>query len=271
MRIEDNILLSQNDDEPMFEAHIKAQQTFKYFWREISWEHRRIVPGLDLAIVKIIFTDEDVKEGDPSVEHMWIGDIEFDGQFIKGFLMNSPNWLRNISEGDHVKAKVSQVSDWMFACQGKAYGGYTINLLRSRMSSVELKEHDEAWGMDFGEPDIIDLVYTQGTKKRRLINLFRQTIEVDPDEVARALVEHPMSINMGDKMAQALKNMSESIDEPDEEGWTMLQREVVAGNATSVKILLEHGADNNLLNKAGHTPLALAKIMDWPNVIELLK
>jgi len=37
------------DDPAMQQAYEAAQQSFKYFWRELSWEQRRIVPGVDMA------------------------------------------------------------------------------------------------------------------------------------------------------------------------------------------------------------------------------
>ena len=33
------------DDDPAIEAAAKREGTFRYFWRELSWEYRRIVPG----------------------------------------------------------------------------------------------------------------------------------------------------------------------------------------------------------------------------------
>jgi len=36
-------------------AVASAQATFKFFWRELSWEARRIVKSLDMAAVKMSF------------------------------------------------------------------------------------------------------------------------------------------------------------------------------------------------------------------------
>ena len=129
MSSDESVFMSKGDDLEMIAASNSARETFKYFWRELSWERRRIIPCLEIAAVKIIFTDSGVKEDEPDVEHMWVSEIDFDGEFITGFLMNRPNWLRNISEGDHVKAKLDDISDWMFAIDGRVYGGFTINLL----------------------------------------------------------------------------------------------------------------------------------------------
>ncbi len=86
-----NVFMFDAGDPAMIEAHKRAQETFKYFWRELSWEFRRIVPGLDLACVKIAFTDGDTQREGPSHEHMWVSDVLFDGKNITGTLINSPN------------------------------------------------------------------------------------------------------------------------------------------------------------------------------------
>jgi len=76
---------------------------------------------------------------------MWIDDIDFGGVNIKGFLMNQPNQLTNINEGDFVEIPVCEISDWLFAINDKAYGGFTIQVLRAEMDKKERKKHDEAW------------------------------------------------------------------------------------------------------------------------------
>ncbi|MGB1219168.1 MAG: DUF2314 domain-containing protein, partial [Flavobacteriales bacterium] len=43
--INDKEIFYAQQDEKMKEAYIQAQQTFKFFWRELYWEYRRIVPA----------------------------------------------------------------------------------------------------------------------------------------------------------------------------------------------------------------------------------
>lgn len=40
----------------MNRAFEQARSTFKYFWRELYWENRRIIPALDFAMVKVPFS-----------------------------------------------------------------------------------------------------------------------------------------------------------------------------------------------------------------------
>jgi uncharacterized protein YegJ (DUF2314 family) len=99
---ESPIFFHKGDDPEMLRAHEQARATFRYFWRELTWERQRIVPGLSMAAVKAPFSDGD-GEGDgenPGVEHMWIDEVDFDGQTISGVLLNDPNWLKSVSAGD---------------------------------------------------------------------------------------------------------------------------------------------------------------------------
>ncbi len=98
----------------MIEAFQRAQQSFKYFWRELSWEYRRIVPGLDPCLCKSGFLAGISGQEEPVVEHMWINEVYFDGETISGTLINQPNELTNISNGDPVSIPLNQISDWLF-------------------------------------------------------------------------------------------------------------------------------------------------------------
>ena len=155
MNSESNVYFSDNDDPAMQRAIKLARQTFRFFWRELSWEQRRIIPGLDVACVKVAFCDPpgSTPADEPAeVEQMWINDVDFDGKQVSGTLINSPNWLTSVSEGDHVQIKPGQLTDWMYAIQGKVYGALTVNVIRSQMGDAERSQHDDAWGLEFGNP-----------------------------------------------------------------------------------------------------------------------
>lgn len=47
----------KDNDPEMQKAIDEARATFRYFWREMSWEYRRIVPALDMSAVKVPFQD----------------------------------------------------------------------------------------------------------------------------------------------------------------------------------------------------------------------
>lgn len=269
------VFLHEGDDPAMVQAGRSARQTFRYFWRELSWERRRIVPGLDLACVKVGFSDppggaprdEDV----PAVEQMWVSDVDFDGRQVSGTLINQPNWLKSVKQGDAVRILPKEVSDWMYAIAGKVYGAYTVNLLRSRMSRSERAEHDKAWGLDFGDPDSIRIVPPEfvGKKPGLLGKVFGGSQPPGLDEIEAA--EHPMAVNMGPSLEETLKEKPEFVHEADERGFTLLHSLALAGTSTGVEIALRHGADVNAVTKNGMTPLRLAKSLGWKNVAQVLE
>lgn len=244
------IFFADGESQKMIDAFKKAQETFKYFWRELSWEYRRIIPGLEVACVKLAFTQE--IDNETVVEHMWINDINFDGEKIYGILVNDPNELTNVKNGDEVAIPVNQISDWLFASQAKTYGGFTINAMRSEMSEKERQEHDNAWGMDFGDFNDIQVVFEQKEKPENLI-------------------EHPMSINMKESLQDFIKNNPNELTSKDESGNTFLHRETIAGNRTSVEILTASGADGNAKNHRGKTALDYAREFNWKHLIPLLQ
>ncbi len=260
------------EDPEMQAAMEQARATFRYFWRELSWEYRRIVPGLDMSCVKAAFQDPPEmaeRSGSEGVEQMWLGEIRFDGKNVTGRLLNEPNWLKSISAGDETQVPLQRIADWMYVIQGKAYGGYTVNLMRSRMSRKERAEHDSAWGLDFGDPTQIRLVPDKwsGEKPKGLLSrLFGgKPAPVDPDQ------EHPMAVNMGSSLEEFVKKDPSNATTTDDNGLTMLHQLALAGTAIGVQILLEHGADPNAKTNNGMTPLALAKVLGWKDVAEVLK
>jgi len=244
------IFYADGESPKMIEAYKRAQETFKYFWRELSWEYRRIVPGLDVACVKLAFTQE--IDGETVVEHMWINDVNFDGEVIYGVLVNDPDELTNVSNGDEVAIPVNQISDWLFAAQGKTYGAFTIHAMRSEMSDEERQSHDEAWGLEFGDFDDIEVVFEQ---------------KENPEN----LIEHPMSKNMKESLIEFLKNNPDEINGQDDLGNTFLHRETIAGNQNSVEVILDHGADKNAKTNSGKTALDFAKELKWDHLLPLLK
>ncbi len=67
-RAKSPVFYAPGADPAILAASERARATFKYLWRELTWEYRRIIPALELAAVKAAFGDEG---GHPDeVEHM---------------------------------------------------------------------------------------------------------------------------------------------------------------------------------------------------------
>ena len=257
-------------DPEMKRAYEAAQWSFKYFWRELSWERRRIVPGLDMAMIKLPFTDGPRTDGNSEYEYMWVSEVDFDGETLSGQLINAPNWLTSVKEGDAVRAPFSHLADWMMTVDGVAYGGFTVNAMRARMGSRERKQHDEAWGLDFGDPADIRWEIVRGEKPKggflsgllgsRTKNANQQT----------GFKDHPMCINMLEQIEEQLKADSSIANSVAEDGWTLLHREALAGNLGVVKLLVGYGAEVARQTPGGRTAAELARGIGWPEIAEYL-
>ena len=258
---ESKVFMFDNTDPEMQAAYQKARETFRYFWREIAWERRRIVPALDLACVKAPFSDGE-RAPRSQVEHMWMNEVDFDGRVVSGVLINAPNWLKTVKEGDSARFPLDEISDWMYAIGGDVYGAYTVNLMRSRMGKRERKEHDDAWGLNFGDPNTIRIVSDQKKSGGFLKAWFAKREEEIP--------EHPLSEAMASSLKEQLAKNPSLLTAKDDRGWTLLHQQALAGSTTTVKVLLESGADANAVTDHGMTPLQLAQSLGWDKVVALL-
>ena len=241
---ESPVFYAKPDDPGMVAAVTGAALSFKYLWRELTWEHRRIVPALELSAIKAAFNDPGSTPD--MAEHMWLSNLEFDGEFITATLMNSPNGLSSVKAGDRVKLKKDQIEDWMYVMNGHVFGGFTIQVLRAGMSDSERREHDAAWGFEFAEPERVDLV------------------PGDPD------AEHPMSENMASGFANVIDANREAFFELGPDGLNTLHSLALGGSAACVKVLLEAGADPSVKTANGKSARELAEFMGWPRVVALL-
>lgn len=259
-RADSPVFYAKSDDPEMAKAVARAVASFKYLWRELTWEYRRIVPALELSAIKAAFNDPG---GAPdAAEHMWLSNIEFDGDRISATLMNAPNGLKTIAEGDTVELRVDQIEDWMYVVGGHVYGGFTIQVLRAGMSLAERSSHDKAWGFDFAEPDRVDLAPDWQAMKGK--GKGGAPASAAPD------AEHPMSESMASGFASVLEDNKEGFFELGPEGLNTLHSLALGGSAACVKVLLTAGADPRVLTSKGKTARELAEMMGWPRVVALL-
>ena len=94
-------------------------------------------PGDSGFEVKKAFVDGD------KVEHLWIGDLSFDGKNFHGRINNRPIDVHNVKLGQEVTVAPRAVSDWMFVKNGKLMGGYTTRVLYARFSAKDRAEFDK--------------------------------------------------------------------------------------------------------------------------------
>lgn len=245
--------LYKNESLEMILAFENSIGTFKYFWRELYWESRRIVPALELAYVKCAFIQENLEDkNEPLIEYMWIDQVDFDGSTISGILLNEPYIIENVQAGETVRLQFESIVDWMFLSNGTVHGAFTIQEYRKTLNASGRKEYDEAWGIDFGNPDEILLVY-------------------DQKNCPENLEEHPMCRSILEQFINIINTDPTIITEKDESGNQLLHREVIAGNYLFVQELLRLNVNKSVRNKQLMIPLDLAHKMGWSNIVNLLK
>lgn len=87
-------------------------------------------------------------EENGNVEHIWIRNIQGfeNGKYI-GVIDNLPEKIKSVKLGDTVEINEKDISDWMYIKNSELHGGYTIRLLRERMTEEERKKFDRESGM----------------------------------------------------------------------------------------------------------------------------
>jgi uncharacterized protein YegJ (DUF2314 family) len=266
------IFFFEGDDPAMKQAYEAAQRSFKFFWRELSWERRRIVPALDMTIIKTPFTDGPRSDGNPDYEQMWLDEVDYDGTNVAGVLLNSPNWLTSVKQGDSVQVPFSHLTDWMMTSDGKAYGGHTVNLMRSRMSARERKAHDEAWGLDFGDPNEVKVeLDRESGKKLGLLSKLHGAKSGSHASGPEAFADHPMCVNMLAKIETQLSEDPSIVNSTDELGRTLLHSEAMAGNFGVVKLLVRFGAHIGAKTPNGQDAAELARGIGWDEIAAFLE
>ncbi len=264
---DDHVHYAPGDDAALHAASKLARETFKYFWRELTWEYRRIVPALEMSAIKCAFRDEGGAEDE--VEHMWVGDVSFDGQTVRGTLLNDPNKLRTHHAGDLVTIPFAQLEDWIYAREGRAYGAFTVHILRAGMSPAERRAHDGAWGYDFGPPETPAVVPDWNAAKQP--GFFGKLMGKASLPATAPDDEHPMSENMADSLSDAIAEQGAAlVTGVDENGLNLLHHMALGGSAACVRVLLDAGADRSVRTEAGLTARDLAERVGWPHVVGLI-
>ena len=132
---EPTIYSVESEDPEMNAAILEANETLDNFNKGLS----NFVA--DSHALKVKFSNS------KGIEHMWIGEIKYKDGNYSGILNHDPEYIKEYKAGDKIDIDASKISDWMYLINGKLYGGYTIRVLRDRMSEEEKKQFDEESGM----------------------------------------------------------------------------------------------------------------------------
>jgi len=127
------------DDEEMNDAMAEARTSIQSF----------ITPLINPAPTQTNFSLKAKFQERDAIEHIWLSDPTYDGKQFSGTVGNNPEELSNVKFGDVVTVSIDRVSDWMYVDAGVLKGGFTIRVLRNRMSEEERKLFDQEFPYRF--------------------------------------------------------------------------------------------------------------------------
>jgi uncharacterized protein YegJ (DUF2314 family) len=129
---QDQITFVAADDSAMQEAIERARATVPELHRHL----RNPSPTRTHTSVKL-----PLREGE-TVEHVWLSDVTYDGDRFHGWIDNDVELLRSWRLGDTVSVVADSISDWLVIDDGIATGGFSIPVLRDRLSDRERAQWD---------------------------------------------------------------------------------------------------------------------------------
>ncbi len=119
-----------SEDEDMNAAIEQAQGTLDMFIAFLLSPD----PGQTHFSIKSKFSTTN----DPaSFEHIWLYDVEYNGEQFTGRIGNQPLDARYLNLDEQVQVRREDVTDWMIIEDGVLIGGYTLRVLVDRMSAEE--------------------------------------------------------------------------------------------------------------------------------------
>ena len=115
----------------------KAKQTLPQFYKALESKNR----NYDGFGIKMTFPY------DKGNEHIWVNSLFKKKNEYFGIIDNLPEFTSEVKQGDTVKIESDRISDWMYLKNSELEGGYTIKLLRLRMTIKERANFDKVSGM----------------------------------------------------------------------------------------------------------------------------
>jgi len=127
----------EEENKQMNEAMEKARNTIDIFKKYL----KNPKENQTYFSLKAKFGDGD------NIEHIWLNQVEYEDKFFYGNVGNEPVDVKNIKFDQKVSLKLERISDWMIIEDNKLIGGYTIRVLRDRMTEKERKDFDDSFGV----------------------------------------------------------------------------------------------------------------------------
>jgi uncharacterized protein YegJ (DUF2314 family) len=128
-----SIIIVEQGDKQMEFAISKAQSPLSKFDSALFSNN----PDYSSFALKVRFA-----YGVNNGEHIWLTDITKTKGEYKGVVNNEPEYISNLKLNDTIRIDKKDISDWMFMDKDSLRGGFTIKLLRDRMTKSERAEFD---------------------------------------------------------------------------------------------------------------------------------
>lgn len=140
-KFEEAVYQVENDDTEMKVAIETARKTFGEFEKALKSENPNFVA----------FTIKKPYESTQGEEHLWIRSILYNTKkdTYVGIIASDPQFTTQVKYDDIVEITRNEISDWYYVENNVLKGGYTIKLLRSRMTASEQKQFDKESGFIF--------------------------------------------------------------------------------------------------------------------------
>jgi len=122
----------QNDDAEMNQAVLTAIQTLDTFKVALLSKNK----DFKYFALKTRFLTP------KGSEHIWMRNIILKDKKYVGIVANLPDSIPDVKLGDTISILKNNITDWMYIDNKKLRGGYTIRLLRKRMTEPEKKQFD---------------------------------------------------------------------------------------------------------------------------------
>jgi uncharacterized protein YegJ (DUF2314 family) len=129
--VEDSVIGYHETDTRMNAAIAQARSLLPLFFEEFRSSD---APGAFTIKVGLITSDG-------GREHIWIGDLHYDGQQLVGTLINEPYDLPGMHLGSRVEIDSDDISDWTIATADGVYGGYTTRVMIEDMPPTEAERY----------------------------------------------------------------------------------------------------------------------------------
>lgn len=270
-----------------------ARSNFRYIWRERFWDMRRETPICQYMGILCTISEER-ENGEKVREQLWLTDILCDGKYVHGAIQANPNQLQTVPQGAFCAVPLDRIEDWLYVIDGRAYGGYTINVVRSTLSPADRATYDASWGYEFSNPlytekypkkkvvelpkeeekepeptKVFGIVVSSGKKKKKKEEPVVEEEKSEYDDVNLAY-DHPQALLRFETYKRSYTKGSMQVNNIDENGWTPLLNHTLAGNRHIVQLLVDAGADLSARTHHGHSAQELSKNMGWAQISAIL-